>query len=217
MSIATAAEVLLALVALSAIAVGWVREDYRPVAIFLSFGCSADWMRRALALGPLAAPGPYAGAARAAFHLEQALFLAWPAGLCALMVWLFLGRRPRLVALVALAYACVVGACVLGYPALRGPLLRRAYLGADIVALCVCTGATIDWVRLLAPGERVRLPQASAAYLFGMEVVVLFGAFFGDLFTTWDRAQLAHVLFYPALLLLQGGALWTSRSSCKSA
>lgn len=81
------------------------RRAYAPVAVFLAAATLTDIVRWQLAQGPLAVPGPYTGALRPVYHLEQAGFLLWPFGLLAAAVKVFATRSPWPV---GVAYAATV-------------------------------------------------------------------------------------------------------------
>src|SRR4051812_1163686 len=68
--------------------------EHRPIAMLLSLGLASDVGRRLLNIAVLSTPGPYAGTARVAYHIEQALYLAWLAGVTATSLRLFIPRRP---------------------------------------------------------------------------------------------------------------------------
>src|SRR5215813_5439255 len=95
------ANVLQACAALSAAILAWRRASYRPAACLLGVTTIADWLRLLLDKAILStALRPYEGMARVGFHLEQALFLTWPAGLAVVAGWVFGRRRPWIVAFV---------------------------------------------------------------------------------------------------------------------
>jgi hypothetical protein len=51
------------------------RPEHRPVALLLSLGLAADLAQRVLVSAVLNVPGPYAGGARLAFHVQEAAFI----------------------------------------------------------------------------------------------------------------------------------------------
>jgi len=118
--------------AVTAVALAWKRRSYWPAALLFVVIMAADWSRLVLDKGILStAPRPREGLARLAFHLEQALFLTWPAGLTALAGWVFRGRRPWGV---ALAYSAVLVSLAISYPQVRQNPLERAYLVIHLLA-----------------------------------------------------------------------------------
>jgi hypothetical protein len=41
----------------------------------------------------------------------------------------------------------------------------------------------------------------------------LIGPYLGNPFLTWERAQALYLVLYLALVVIQGGSLWSSRTS----
>jgi hypothetical protein len=125
------------------------RPEHRPVAWLLTFGLVSDLIRRGLqglVLGPAyvaLAGAPATGWVRVAAHVEQALFLAWPAGLAALTLWTYLRWRPWPV---VLGYATTIAVLIIGYPGLRGALVRKAYLGFELACVALAVGAFVHWI-----------------------------------------------------------------------
>jgi hypothetical protein len=75
------------------------RSEYAPIAWLLGFAVVADIVRPALTLLILAPARelsglPYTGPARVAFHVTQALFVGWSAGIVAVALRCFTGCRP---------------------------------------------------------------------------------------------------------------------------
>lgn len=206
--------------ALSALvtALAWLvtqrRPAHRPIALLLTLGLGSDVIRRQLyvhAIGPghvVAAGGPLTGAARVAFHVEQALFLAWPAGLVATALAIFLRRRPWLV---AAAWTFAVEALVRSYPVTRGDVLRRAYLAAELLTIAISSGAVIQWGRSRqwpTPAQDILM------VLIGAEIATVWGPWRHDLFGGWSANQIMYSVTYLVVALLQGVVLWKhSRSS----
>src|SRR4051794_9795305 len=93
MTAAVAARLLLPVAAALAAREARRRPAHRPVARFLAFALAANLGCWAIAGALGDEPRPYRGGARALFHVEQALFAAWPAGLAATCVRVFLRRR----------------------------------------------------------------------------------------------------------------------------
>jgi hypothetical protein len=199
---------------------------HRPIAWLLSVGFGSDVARRLLRVAVLAparvalGTAPYGGAARVAFHAESALFLAWPAAIAATALVVLLrpaegdateARQPRDVLGVALVWALVMGALAASYPLVRGSLLARCYLGAELAALVVGVGALATWIgRRRTPEVRhVALALVLAAEL----VSVLVGPWRVGLFASWTLAQAVYVALFGVLILLQGGAWWMSSPS----
>jgi hypothetical protein len=186
-----------------------------PIAVFLSVAVAVNVVRWALGTyiiwpaNPLA--GPLTGGARVAGHVEQALFIAWPAGIGALGLWIFLRRRPWPVAIV---WMMAVLALVVSYPGFRGAAVQSAYLAAELAGLAVSLGALLTWA------WRYRTPQlhhTATGLLIGIDLGSLVAAWRGSVFLgTWPLAQGMYAVLYATLMALHGGGLWISRSSSHS-
>jgi hypothetical protein len=122
-----AARALLVLAAGSAVALARRRPDHRPFAAFLVSLLLINTMRAVLSarFGLIRPPGlpPFTGAARMAFHADQAGELASAAAFAAVMIWLFSGRR-ALVLLPGIAWVAAVAYLATHYPI--GIVLRAA-------------------------------------------------------------------------------------------
>ncbi len=201
---------LQALAAVLAVAVAWRRPSYRPTAGFLFGALVASLVRLALRWARVGAPVPYVGAARLGFHLDSALFLAWPLGIAALARWTFAGRRPWPV---LAAWALAVAVLVLGYPTLRGDLLRKVLLGIELAALAV---AVASFVAFVWARRDPRLEHLAAMLILALEGATLAGAWALGPFAGWGAAQITYSVLYAVLAVLQGGSLWFSSSPSSS-
>jgi hypothetical protein len=192
------------------------RPQHRPVATLLTFGLASDLAQRALKAYVLT-PGyaalgkaPATGWLLVARHADQALFLAWPAGLAALTMWVYLKRRPWPI---ALGYAAaVLGIVILGYPAIRGPDLHKPYLAVELACVAVATGAFLHWIAF-----RKDPPTAThwmTILMVGTEVAgIIAGPWRLGLFSSWNVAQFGYLLLYATLVAVQGVVLWMISSS----
>lgn len=204
---------------LVAVALAWGvarrRPEHRPVAALLSVGLVADLVRQAigvLVLQPTrAASGgaPFSGQARAAFHVDEALFLAWPAAVAACAVAVYLRRRPWPVALV---YVVATIAVCAAYPMLRGPALARAYFGAELAGVAVALGSFIMWAWRR---ESPNLTRGALFLIVAIELVTLLPFNKGP-FQYWPIAQASYMTLYVVLIVLHGGILWGRGSSSES-
>lgn len=186
------------------------RAEHRPVAVFLVSMAVID-LGRALLRGAfdLGSPGPYAGARRMAFHLDELGFLAWPAGLAALALVLFAVHRPW----PAFAAWGAMGVALMGlYPSalVRGAGLQRIYLAAHVSALFVVATTLATWsLKREQPGSE----RAVMLVLCAIELARLAG-FYGPIFDHWaSLMQPANTILYGLLATVQGGFLWTSSRS----
>lgn len=159
----------------------------------------------AAVLGPAAAGGrlPYVGAERAAFHLSQALFLAWPFG-AAWLSWRLFAPCPGALPWLVGGAPWVISAArlALGYPALRGGPLGDAYRWLSVLGVCLALSA------LLA--ERPPDFRAGRAHLVSLFVTAglaaeLAGPYLGDAFASWWLAQATWI---PVLVAVALAATW---------
>jgi hypothetical protein len=207
-----------AAVALAAWRVVKTRSFHRGFARFATLAAVADPVRFLIArneLRPFRAlfgkDVPYFGRALVAFHTEQALFLAYRAGLVALTLeTLFHSRRAWPAALAGLAAVEVV--LVAAYPRLRGAALGDAYLALEVGVLVLCAALAVGWLRPRPPPARRDPPVVTELLLFAyltVEVVVMLGPFAGSVFTDWPAAW----MLYLALQLFAAAAqaVWLAR------
>lgn len=187
------------------------RPDHTPIALLLTFGLVSDLVRRLLreylflpAYAALAG-APATGWLRCAFNVEQALFLAWPAGLAAVALWVYLKQRPWIVALGYVEWVLAIAG--LGYPAIRGDLLSKAYLAFELACLLVAVGAIVHWIAFRKDPPRVS--HWIVALMVGTEVVGLIaGAWRFGIFTAWTLAQVSYCMLYAVLIAINGAVLW---------
>ncbi|MFT3765461.1 MAG: hypothetical protein QM820_08105 [Minicystis sp.] len=189
------------------------RAEHRPFALFLgamAIAAAVRWVLLTWWVVPFQATFPdvpLTGGALLAAHADTALFLAWPAGIAATAVAVYLRRRPWIV---AGAWAVAAIAIAAAYPSTRGDVLRRCYLAAELVALAVSFGAIGTWARLR---ESVTLTRACVLLLVLFEMSTLLGPWLGDPFSTWWKAQILYAMLYGGLIAIQGGSLWLRSSS----
>ena len=108
-----ASGIALILAAATALMLARRRFDYRPMALFLAAVVGVQLVRFVLLVAVLqlatdAGRLPFTGAERAAFHVEQALFVAFPMGIAALAVRVLARRRAWPVALAWVAGSAAV-------------------------------------------------------------------------------------------------------------
>jgi hypothetical protein len=145
---------------------------------------------------------------------DRALFIAWPCAIAAAAVRVLARRRAWPV---AIGYAVAVAVLVLGYPALRFAALRQAYLAIELSALAIGVVAVSAWWRQGWPsvraGERQPLDvsgRVAAVLVLGHFAAVVSGPYRIDLFGEgWALAQLAYVVIFSAVFLLQFGEVLT--------
>jgi hypothetical protein len=184
-----ASGVALLLAAVTAVALARRRVDYRPLALFLAGVVVAQFVRLALlvaVLQPATDAGrlPFSGWERAAFHLEQALFIAFPLGLTALAVRVLARWRAWPVAVVWLAAVAVLA---LGYPTIRRELLQSVYLAIELAALLVALVAAASWWKSSARGGP---PDDAVLLCVAVELGAVGGPYAAGLIdVTWPIAQ----------------------------
>jgi hypothetical protein len=198
-------------------AVARKRPQHRSVAALLTFGLAADVVRQVLQWVVLVpayaalAGAPATGWVRVAGHVEQALFLAYPAALAGTMLWIYIARRPWPV---AIGYVITALALVASYPALRGEPLGKIYLGFQLACVAVMVGAFVHWVLF-----RKNPPTPSHFVVALMSVVeianVTVGPWRVGLFDRWNLAQLGYCMLYAALILVQWGWSWIISNSSR--
>jgi hypothetical protein len=204
-----ALRIALLLATIGAVLLARRRREYTPIAGFLSWIALCHIVRPVIlvfVLLPADEAGrlPFTGAERAAFHVEQALFVSWPLGIAALAVWILARRRPWPI---AVAYAAVVLGLILGYPTVRRELLQSVYLGVTLAALAVSIGAAASWWRTKAQP----MPPEIASLLFiAVEVGAILGPFAaGMIDKTWPVAQGLYFGLYAMLFALE--VAWSRR------
>lgn len=188
----------------SAVALARLRADHRIFAALFSWFTAANVIRVALAksfdlVRPLGSP-PFVGAARVAFHIDQAIELSWPAGLAGVAILLFAQRR-WLALFPALAWAGAVAYLATHYPAIRGEELRLVYLAAELAALAVSAASIVTW------GWRRKSPtpaQVCTLLVCLVDGGLLFaGAQRWGFWSRWDLQQYACSLLYLVLTRYQ--------------
>ena len=205
------ADLALLAAAATAIALAVRRPAYTPVAVYLGGLALGDAVRRYMAEGVLAVPGPYEGSTRAAFHLEEALFVGSLFGFAALAAVVFHSAIPGRA--IGVAYVVAVAALVASYPDLRGRPLARVYLADELGALAVSAAAVVQWGWRL---ERPRLEHGAVLAVVGVEIAkVAGGPWRVELGAGWWRAWPMHAVVYGSLAVVQmvvrGGGSWNTR------
>ena len=147
---------------------------------------------------------PYDGAARAWYHLDQALFVSWPIGIAALAVHAFWKRRPWPI---AVAFVAVVVGLALGYPTVRRELLASVYLWVTLGSLAVSIGAAAAWWHRRARSEP---PEIVAFLLILFEIAAVLGPHAAGLIDrTWPIAQGIYLVLFAAIAALE--VAWARR------
>jgi hypothetical protein len=214
---------VIALYAASVLATGTaatlaVREPrHRPLAALFAWGLAADVVT--LALRP--AEGwahPLEGAARLGFHVAQAALGGYPLGVAASAAVVLGGAPPRRAGtLLGVAWGLLVIGLVVSYGpfALWDGRLERVYgvIQGLVVAALVVTA--VRWRR--ARGAEPRSVAELVVWAAGaVEVLNLAGPYLLG-FSWWPRmARTAYGALYFFSVVMQGGALWKSRSRWSS-
>jgi hypothetical protein len=200
----------LAAKAIAAVGIGLAGgRRLRPALALLAGGVVADAAREvlgALVLRParaaLGSGVPYAGWTRAAFHADQALFLAWPFGVLALSLWAW--RRRWMPALDAWIASCLL--FFYAYPSLRSDPLGRAY--ALVAAGCALWGLLAVALRT----ERAGRVQLVALLLLAGECATLAGPYVARPFESWPIAQVTWTIAFAGITLAAWWGRWTRRA-----
>lgn len=147
-------------------------------------------------------PLPYEGRERGLYHVTQALFMAWPAGVAALAVLVLMRRAPVAVGVfLALEVAWVCWA----YPDLRGDDLETVYRIWEATWIAVGLASIVSFAR----ARRAPLPEhVCAIVLVGGEIVVLAGTFELGIFAHWPTAQAVYIVTFGAVAALLSRHLW---------
>ena len=199
-----AARITLVLAAASAMVLARRRADHRHFAIFLAWFVCVEVLRSALgqSFNLVRPPGlpPFIGAARVAFHIDQAMELSWDAGLAAVAIIVFPRQRWRVV-IVALVWASMVAYLATHYPEVRGDSLRRVYLAAELTALAVATASIITWTWRREPPTPARI--CVLCVCIADLITLLAGAWRWGYWIHWDLNQVAFALTYATIAVYQ--------------
>lgn len=192
---------------------------YRPVALALSAALSAELVREALTAWVLPMPPtsaevarPLEGALRWAIYIDRAMFITWPAVLGACAVRVLAERRAWPVAIM---YAGFVVILATSYPVARWGALRRWYLAVDITASLIGLASLITWLRRHWGTKRPDLAVTTTAVLIAAHfTTIIAGPYrFGLFGPEWYLAQLAYLLMFCIVILLEAVALVSRRPS----
>jgi len=207
------------LYALSGLAVGlaWAaarrRPEHWPFAGLLTLGLVSDVIRWALQRWvmppPLLDNPPLTGWVRIAHDIDTALYVAWPIGIAAVALNTLAHRsmRPAI-----FAYFIVVAGLVIGYPTIRGDVLRKVLLGIELASMLVGIASILAWWRRRERSTTATL--CTSILLVGHFGIVLAGPYrFGLFGEAWVLAQVAYVLIYAVVIVLQAGSLWEHPST----
>jgi hypothetical protein len=207
---------------LAAVLTAWLyarrKGEHRPFAVWISVIAVADAIGFGLhaAFPVLDCPGPtggFHGMIRAAFHGDEARFLAWPASIAWLGLRLFGKRDGSRSAEVLCVYVVAVAGLAFGYPIIRGDALRQFYLAGELTGLVVASGAVASWVTR-GGWRETPLTILAALAVFLVELTLLATGpwsrgFFGAAWVTQNGGMIA---LYGVLTVLQGAAWYAERS-----
>lgn len=182
----------------------------RALSLLLAFALLDELAIMALQGAVLgAAPRPFAGAARVAYHVETALVLGWPAALAAASWAVFARRAPRWI---GAAWAVALAALVIAYPLPRGwtaPTLHALELGG-------VAAAAVPIARAWRSASLSSRAGVAVGLLVAVELAVsLLGAWGhgAGVFTRWDElARLPYAIGWSVLVVLffSWGRPWRS-------
>lgn len=189
-------------------------RDHQAIAVFLVVTAVADLARylleariifpaweqqRAAGLDP--ARATLAGWVRAAAHVDQALFVFWPASVAALSMAVLLHKRPWIVLPAWATFVVLVSA---GYPIVRGVPLLRVYLAAELLGACGATACFAAWTMRR---EAMTLPRFMVICIATFQAATLVGPYLGDPATSWDNVRALYLVMYTALALVHVTAI----------
>jgi hypothetical protein len=160
---------------------------------------------------PLGSP-PFTGAARVAFHVDEAIELSWAAGLAALAIIVFAGRRFAGVA-IGLLWVATVAYLATHYPEIRGDALREVYLAVELAALAVAAGSIVSWTWRREPPTPARISVLAICLTDG--ITLLAGAWRWGFWVHWELNQAAFALLYATIAAYQV-IIWRRISSQSS-
>jgi len=188
--------------------------EHRPVAYLLSAGLAVDLVRRALRISyilPVVRSmrgQPLSGLPLVASHVNDALFLIWPAALAACALFVFMKRKPWPV---LAAYTATIAGLVFFHPYESTGMLGRVFTSFQLVCVVASLGFAATWY--LSPStERTSTAQASVTVIVAGELATFVGAWRVGVFDNWHISQILYLLLYAVLSVMQGGFLWQSRS-----
>ena len=190
--------------AVSAVALSWRRSDHRPLAAFFGWFVGVEILRSVLnqrfgLIRPLGSP-PFTGAARIAFHADQAIELSWSAGL-AIMVLLAFQQRRWPTVLVTLSWAGAVAYLATHYPEIRGDSLSKVYFAAELAALAIAAATLITWTWRREPPTPARI--GILCVCVADVVTLVAGAYTWGFWVHWDLNQVAFTLTYATIAVYQ--------------
>lgn len=212
MTLSIANRLLHVLAAVVAVAVARRRADYRSVAGFLVLSAVID-VGRGIAREhglDLSTAHAHEGWARVAVHVDQAAYLTWPAAGAWLAAAVFGGPPLRRVTIaLGVAWFGAVTLLVAMYPASRGSATNHAFIAAELASTFFSVGAIARW---WARREAPTLAHGVALLICGIHAVSFAVVARGYTLERWRIAVGAYVVLYVVVVLVQGGALWTSSS-----
>ncbi len=193
-------------VAVLAIYLARARIYHRPAAIYVTILAVADVVRGVFGQVAFTHPGPYAGALRSVYNLDQILTLAEPVGLAWVALAVFwpsrIAWRERLLSVAAFVAAAI---CV-SYPQVRDASYQRALLGVWIGAQGIAWTSAIAW-RVRAPNAWPQLTHRLVLiYASGQLVAQAGPVIAGSIFADWRVGFGACVLLQLVAIVQQ--VLW---------
>ena len=187
--------------------------EHRPFAGLLTLGLVSDvilWaLQRWVLPPPLLDNPPLTGWIRFAGYIEAALYVAWPIGIAAVALNTMAKRsmRPAI-----FAYVIVVAGLIIGYPTIRGDVLRKVLLGIELASMLVGIASILAWRRRRERSTTATL--CTSILVAGHFGTVLSGPYrFGLFGEAWVLAQVAYLLIYAVVIVLQAGSLWEHPST----
>jgi hypothetical protein len=214
-----AVDIALVIVTAMAWALAVKRREHRPIAVLFSLGLGGELAIQAYdatVLEPLRAglgvDVPWTGWARAAALLSHAIVLTWPAALVGAALVVFAGRRPWPA---VVGWVLAVALFAVTHPIAGDGTLAAALTAAQAVSVAAAAAVCLTWLLWRTT------PAMSAQYTLLMIVIAesisLLGAWRVDLFGAWPVSQVAYLVMFGSVALVQGRFLWTPQVSQPSA
>jgi hypothetical protein len=175
----------------------------KPAYLFLLGSLVVDLVRWAIQACVLARSArPFTSMPRLLFHVDQAGFVAWSAGLVLLTLVVFQPRsraasRGWEAAFVGCSWAGVLGVLVGTYPELRGKALGHVYTVLHVASVAV---TLLVIMRTWRTGAWFNTARRVTTVLVVGDAATIFGPYLGEPFAYWSTAQAISTGVYLLLV-----------------
>ncbi len=164
-------------------------------------------------------PPPLTGWLRVAGHVDQALFLLWPAGVAALAVGVLMARPRAALAVGAGLWAPSVAVFAGAYPWLRFERQAAALQIVHVTCLSAALFALAFWMRRRVPRALERGPYATevvTVLTIALDALVAFRAYADRVANGWPIAQSVQLVLHIIVALILAGVLVWPQSGSRS-